>query len=244
MPCGARVGTLPRPTAASTRRSCACTKSSFVETDVVAFSEGRIARVLRAGLRPAPTTHTRTPKIQSGRSAVHRPDPDFEPGGGPWGRGFMRCETAIAERRVVLRRALQERSVHARQLHGRGLCPGPVVLPRRLRLHRATRRVAFPADAGPPVRAEVPRRDQPADASSVAYEVHVEELWSGPHPTVDRRRRRLRRRPAGLPRPPHRRRAGSRLAARLDARASSPSASPRTSPWPPTTTASGSTGRR
>ncbi len=145
-----------RRTLASTPRSSTCTKSSFDREEVVAFSEGRVVDCFGPGYEWA-DTHTRTPTIQAGRQLFIDEVTSFDPRGGPWGRGFMRCATADHAGRVVLRRALPERPVHAGQLHGRGLRRGPVVLPGCARPHGAPRRLAVPARAGAPVRAEVPR---------------------------------------------------------------------------------------
>ena len=72
----------------------ACTKSSFDRDEVQAFSQGRVFDCFGPGFEWA-QTHTRTPKIQSGGQLFIDRITRFEPGGGPWGRGFMRCETSI-----------------------------------------------------------------------------------------------------------------------------------------------------
>ncbi len=66
------------------------TKTVFCNRDVVAFSEGRVLDCFGPGFEWT-ETHTRTPKIQSGAQLFFDEVTAFDPSGGPWGRGFLRC---------------------------------------------------------------------------------------------------------------------------------------------------------
>ncbi|MFT4621368.1 MAG: 3-oxoacyl-(acyl-carrier-protein) synthase/3-hydroxymyristoyl [Myxococcota bacterium] len=72
----------------------ACTRSSFTEAQVTAFSEGRAAECFGPGFE-ALATHHRTPKIQFAPMRFVDRVTHFDPVGGPWGRGYLRVELDI-----------------------------------------------------------------------------------------------------------------------------------------------------
>ena len=73
-----------------------CAKTAFSADEVSAFSEGRVLDCFGSGFEWT-ETHTRTPKIQAGEQLFIDEITEFNPTGGPWGRGFMRCESTIAD---------------------------------------------------------------------------------------------------------------------------------------------------
>lgn len=156
--------------------------SSFSRDHVVAFSEGRIVDCFGPAFSWA-HTHTRTPRIQSGAQLFIDEVTTLDPSGGPWGRGFMRCETAIAD----------DAWFFDGHFRNDPCMPGNFMVEaciEALSFYLAamgftTRRDGwrFQPLPGQPFelkcRGEInPRTDR------VAYEVHIEELWDGPHPTV------------------------------------------------------------
>ena len=75
--------------------SVICTKSSFTSDEVAAFSEGRLLECFGLGYEWA-ETHTRSPSVQTGGHLFIDEVSEYDPTGGPWGRGFMRCETVVS----------------------------------------------------------------------------------------------------------------------------------------------------
>lgn len=158
------------------------TKSSFSRSDVVAFSEGRVVECF--GPEYAWThTHTRTPSIQSGPQLFIDEVTQFDPMGGPWGRGFMRCETTIADDAWFFD----------------GHFKNDPCMPGNFMVEACIEALSFYL-AGLGFTAQrdgwrfQPLPDQPFElkcrgeinpqTNHVAYEVHVEEVHAGPHPTV------------------------------------------------------------
>ncbi len=158
------------------------TKSAFSETEVIAFSEGRIVDCFGPAFAWA-HTHTRTPKIQSGDQLFIDEITTFDPTGGPWGRGFMRCETSIAD----------DAWFFDGHFKNDPCMPGNFMVEaciEALSFYLAAMGFTMKLDGwrfqplpGQPFelkcRGEInPRTDR------VVYEVNVEEVWNGPHPTV------------------------------------------------------------
>lgn len=70
------------------------TRRAFSAAQVRAFSEGRAAECFGAGFELT-ETHSRTPRIQPGNMCFLDEVTEFEPQGGPWGRGYLRAVKAI-----------------------------------------------------------------------------------------------------------------------------------------------------
>ncbi len=159
-----------------------CTKTSFSRDDVVAFSEGRVLDCFGAGYGLA-ETHTRTPKIQSGQQLFIDEVTAFDPVGGPWGRGLMRCEAAIANDAWFFD----------------GHFKNDPCMPGNFMVEACIEAMSFYLAAlGHTVQRDgwrfQPLPEQPFElkcrgeinpqTQRVVYELHVEEIWSGPHPTI------------------------------------------------------------
>jgi acyl transferase domain-containing protein/3-hydroxymyristoyl/3-hydroxydecanoyl-(acyl carrier protein) dehydratase len=71
------------------------TRRMFDASHVRAFAEGRMAECFGETFSRA-HSHTRSPRIQTGRMLLLRTVEDFDPAGGPWGRGFLRAEYPIS----------------------------------------------------------------------------------------------------------------------------------------------------
>lgn len=74
---------------------CPSQRRTFDTDAVRAFAEGRAHDCFGPGFEAA-ATHQRTPAIQSGRMQLIRSVPEFEPQGGPWGRGYLRAVLPIS----------------------------------------------------------------------------------------------------------------------------------------------------
>ncbi len=160
----------------------ACEKNAFTTDELRAFSEGRIFECFGTGFELA-ETHTRTPKIQSGDQLFIDEITQFDPTGGPWGRGFMRGESAIANDEWFFD----------------GHFKNDPCMPGNFMVEACIEAMSFYLAAlGYTTRADgwrfQPLAEQPFElkcrgeinpqTERVAYELYVEEVWDGPHPTI------------------------------------------------------------
>ena len=160
----------------------ACTKQSFDAAAVRAFSEGRAADCFGPGYEWT-QTHTRTPTIQTGQQLFIDEVTHFDPSGGPWGRGFMRCESAVDDDAWYFD----------------GHFKNDPCMPGNFMVEACVEAMSFYLAAlGHTVRADgwrfQPLPEQPFElkcrgeinprSERVAYELHVEEIWDSPHPTI------------------------------------------------------------
>jgi acyl transferase domain-containing protein/3-hydroxymyristoyl/3-hydroxydecanoyl-(acyl carrier protein) dehydratase len=160
----------------------ACTKATFDNSDVVAFSEGRVLDCFGPGFEWT-ETHTRTPKIQSGAQLFIDEVTAFDPSGGPWGRGFLRAEWAVADDAWFFKGHFKNDPC----------MPGNFMVEACIEalsfylaaLGHTTRRDGWRFQPLPELPIELKCRGEINPRTTrVAYEVHVEEVWDGPHPTV------------------------------------------------------------
>ncbi|MHC4925664.1 MAG: hotdog family protein, partial [Planctomycetota bacterium] len=70
------------------------TKRRFSADDVQLFVDGDAYRCFGDGFEPT-ACHTRTPSIPDGRLKLIDSVPEFDPNGGPWGRGYLRAEAHV-----------------------------------------------------------------------------------------------------------------------------------------------------
>jgi 3-hydroxymyristoyl/3-hydroxydecanoyl-(acyl carrier protein) dehydratase len=160
----------------------ACTKSAFTSDEVRAFSEGRVIECFGPGFEWT-ETHTRTPKIQAGDQLFIDEITDFDPTGGPWGRGFMRCESTIADDAWFFD----------------GHFKNDPCMPGNFMVEACIEAMSFYLAAlGHTARVDgwrfQPLPEQPFElkcrgeinpqTARVAYELYIEEVWDGPHPTL------------------------------------------------------------
>jgi len=73
----------------------ACTHTKFSKDQIKAFSEGRAYECFGDGFEIL-ASHTKTPKIPSGMMCLLHEVTEFDPKGGPWGRGYIRVENKIS----------------------------------------------------------------------------------------------------------------------------------------------------
>ncbi|MFF5897468.1 beta-ketoacyl synthase N-terminal-like domain-containing protein [Streptomyces argenteolus] len=72
-----------------------CTRSSFTEEQVRAFADGRPWDCFGPGW-VLTRTHVRSPRIDDSRLLFLREITEFDPAGGPWGRGYLRAEAPVS----------------------------------------------------------------------------------------------------------------------------------------------------
>jgi 3-hydroxymyristoyl/3-hydroxydecanoyl-(acyl carrier protein) dehydratase len=71
-----------------------CTKDRFDAVALMAFRDGRVAECFGDPWRQT-LAHVRTPRIESGRLWLLDEVTQFDPDGGPWGRGYLCASTAV-----------------------------------------------------------------------------------------------------------------------------------------------------
>ncbi len=69
-------------------------KRSFGRDDLDAFTQGHAYRCFGAGFERA-AAHTRTPSLPTGKLRLIDEIAEFDPTGGPWGRGYLRATAAV-----------------------------------------------------------------------------------------------------------------------------------------------------
>ncbi|MEV0026476.1 beta-ketoacyl synthase N-terminal-like domain-containing protein [Streptomyces atroolivaceus] len=72
-----------------------CARSSFGAEQVRAFAAGRPADCFGPGW-DVTRSHVRSPRPDDGRLLLLREVTEFDPAGGPWGRGYLRAETPVS----------------------------------------------------------------------------------------------------------------------------------------------------
>ncbi|HKV37520.1 MAG TPA: beta-ketoacyl synthase N-terminal-like domain-containing protein, partial [Pyrinomonadaceae bacterium] len=71
-----------------------CHSRAFNREQLSAFAEGRPYECFGKGWEKT-QAHVRTARITAGRMLLLEKVTEFNPGGGPWGRGYLRAETAV-----------------------------------------------------------------------------------------------------------------------------------------------------
>jgi acyl transferase domain-containing protein/1-acyl-sn-glycerol-3-phosphate acyltransferase len=71
-----------------------CTKTKFSSSELLAFASGRPYACFGAGWETT-QPHVRSPRITSEKMQFLHEVTEFDPQGGPWGRGYLRAETPV-----------------------------------------------------------------------------------------------------------------------------------------------------
>ncbi|ULN40410.1 hypothetical protein MI149_22515 [Mycolicibacterium crocinum] len=85
---------VPREGAIRDEPAVVTQKRSFTKEDVEAFTEGHAYRCFGDGFERA-AAHTRTPSLPKGKLRLIDEIAEFDPSGGPWGRGYLRATAAV-----------------------------------------------------------------------------------------------------------------------------------------------------
>jgi 3-oxoacyl-(acyl-carrier-protein) synthase/3-hydroxymyristoyl/3-hydroxydecanoyl-(acyl carrier protein) dehydratase/1-acyl-sn-glycerol-3-phosphate acyltransferase len=159
-----------------------CRRRAFDGDALRAFAEGQTFECFGPGWEPT-LAHVRTPRITGGRMLFLGEVTDFDPGGGPWGRGYLRAETPVTP----------EDWFFAGHFKNDPCMPGTLMFEgglQALAVYLAAMGFTVEHDgwAFEPVSGEkyVMRcRGQVTPASrQIVYEVFVSEVVAGPLPTV------------------------------------------------------------
>ena len=158
------------------------TRRSFSADDVRAFAAGRPRDCFGEGFEAA-ESHVDTPSIQGGRMLFLDKVTQFEPKGGPWGRGYLRAETPVCA----------DDWFFAGHFKNDPCMPGTLMFEgciQALSFYLAALGFTLKRDGwrfqpvvGEPI--EMRCRGQVTPSSkSLVYEVFIEEIIAGPVPTV------------------------------------------------------------
>ncbi len=159
-----------------------CRRDAFTRRQVKAFSEGRVYECFGEGFEIT-RTHIRTPRIQSGRMLLLDRVARLDLGGGPWGRGYLRVENEIPADAWYL----------VCHFKNDPCMPGTLMSEACLQaMSFYLTAMGYTLDKDgwrfEPVPGEVYHircRGQVTPASRrLTYEVFVEEIHSGPYPTI------------------------------------------------------------
>ena len=190
-----------------------CTTRRALTADMVtALCEGRLGDCYGPGFERA-DVHTRTPTIAGGRMRLLDDVTDFDPGGGPWGRGYLRARLGLTP----------DHWFFDGHFKNDPCMPGTLMLEGGLQAMQIFMTgLGFTLDHDGSRFEPVPEqnyslrcRGQATPASrEVVYEIFVEEIVAGNAPHGLRRCHGLGGRPKGVPLQANGSASGTRLAAR------------------------------
>ncbi|MFT7623862.1 MAG: 3-oxoacyl-(acyl-carrier-protein) synthase/3-hydroxymyristoyl, partial [Myxococcota bacterium] len=159
-----------------------CTRTSLTHKQLQAFSEGNVLDCFGPGFELA-CPHTRTPRISGGRMLWLEEVTHLERQGGPWGRGYLRAIDTIAPDDWFFDGHFQNDPCMPGTMMFEGCLQAMSVFATSL---------GYTLDKDGWVFEPVP--DQPydlrcrgevdPDSKELIYEIFVEEIEDGPHPTI------------------------------------------------------------
>jgi acyl transferase domain-containing protein/3-hydroxymyristoyl/3-hydroxydecanoyl-(acyl carrier protein) dehydratase len=172
----------PPPGAPPDPPAVRCTRSAFDSAAIGALAQGRPDMCFGPGWE-ATRAHVRTPRLGSGRLRLLDEIPLFDPSGGPWGRGYLRAETAVS----------RDDWYFDGHFHHDPCMPGTLMSEGCLQAlsfyvaacgHTITRD-GWRFEPVPGRTARMRCRGQVTpDSKQLTYEVFVSEVSAGPYPTV------------------------------------------------------------
>ena len=174
--------TEPAPDARVDPPTTICSRSSFSAEQVRAFSEGDAFTCFGPGWEIT-QAHTRTPKIQGGKMALLQEVTDFDPTGGPWGRGYLKVRNDLSDDAWYLKG----------HFHNDPCMPGTLMAEACLQsmaFYMAASGATIHRDGWrfDPVPGEdyhlVCRGQVTPGSRELTYEIFIEEFVDGPEPTL------------------------------------------------------------
>ncbi len=160
----------------------ACARSSFTPAQVQAFAAGRPWECFGDAFLYT-RSHTRTPRIQSGRMLFFDQVDSFAPRGGPWDRGYLRARKQLRD----------DEWFYEGHFHGDPCMPGTLMFEGCLQamafylaaLGYTARRDGWRFEPVPDEPYKLSCRGQVTPgARDLVYEVFIEEVIAGPVPTI------------------------------------------------------------
>jgi acyl transferase domain-containing protein/3-hydroxymyristoyl/3-hydroxydecanoyl-(acyl carrier protein) dehydratase len=159
-----------------------CEHREFSAEQVKAFAEGDVLACFGKGFELA-QTHTRTPKIQSGKMQLLQQVDDFDPQGGPWGRGYLKVTNDLSSDDWYLHGHFKNDEC----MPGTLMCEGCLQAMAFFitGMGYTLDRDGWRFDPVPDETYELRCRGQVTPQSKqLTYEVFVEEIIDGPMPTI------------------------------------------------------------
>ncbi len=159
-----------------------CTRSAFSREQVRAFTEGDALACFGPGWEMT-QAHTRTPRIQGGEMALLEEVTDFDPTGGPWGRGYLRVQNQLSDDAWYMKG----------HFHNDPCMPGTLMAEACMQgiafylsaMGVTIQRDGWRFDPVPGERYHLECRGQVIPGSEeLVYEIFVEEFVAGPEPTL------------------------------------------------------------
>ncbi|MFI6475260.1 beta-ketoacyl synthase N-terminal-like domain-containing protein [Streptomyces sp. NPDC050516] len=159
-----------------------CTRSSFTAEQVRAFADGRPADCFGPGW-DVTRSHVRSPRIDDGRLLLLHEVTEFDPAGGPWGRGYLRAETAVSPDDWFFEGHFKNDPCMPGTLMLQGGLQAMAFYLAAMGFTVARDGWRFEAASGRPYTAHCRGQATPA-SKRVAYEVFVHGVAAGPEPTL------------------------------------------------------------
>lgn len=157
-------------------------KRRFSAEDLDAFIAGRARACFGPGFERA-DTHTRTPTIQGGRMRLLDEVTHFDPGGGPWGRGYLRARLALSPDQWFFAGHFKDDPCMPGTLMFEGSLQAMSIYLAALGFTLA--RDGFRFEPVPELAYRLRCRGQATPASrELIYELFVDEIVDGPTPTL------------------------------------------------------------
>lgn len=160
----------------------ACTRSRFTQEQIKAFSQGRVHDCFGPGFEIT-QTHIKTPKIPAGRMRLLDRVTHFNPGAGPWKRGYLRVENRIPSDAWYLLCHFKDDPCMPGTLMSDACLQAMAVY--LTALGHTLNRDGWRFEPVPDQMFHIKCRGQVTpDSRQLSYDIFVEEIIAGPHPTI------------------------------------------------------------
>ena len=159
-----------------------CQRSNFTSAQIKAFSEGRAWACFGDGFEHS-RTHTESPAIQAGKMLFLHAVTSFEPNGGPWGRGYLRAESAVSADDWYFSGHFKNDPCMPGTLMFEGCLQAMSFYLAALGFTLERDAWRFQPVVGEPIKMQCRGQVTPA-SKHIVYEVFIEEVISGPVPTL------------------------------------------------------------
>jgi acyl transferase domain-containing protein/1-acyl-sn-glycerol-3-phosphate acyltransferase len=159
-----------------------CERTAFARAELEAFAAGRIRECFGKGFEAA-AAHTSTPRIAGGRMLFLDEVDTFAPGGGPWGRGYLRAVDRIEPDDWFFQGHFKNDPCMPGTLMFEGCLQAMALY--LAALGHTLERDGWRFEPVPEETYRLRCRGQVTPRSrELVYEVFVEEVWDGPTPTL------------------------------------------------------------
>lgn len=159
-----------------------CTHSSFTQAQIAAFSEARPWECFGPGFEHL-QTHVRTPKIQADRMSFLEEITHYDLKGGPWGRGYLKAVTPISPDDWFFEGHFKNDPCMPGTLMFEGCLQAMTIYLAGMGFTAQRDGWRFQPKRGETYPLKCRGQVTPT-SKELVYEIFVEEVVSGPHPTL------------------------------------------------------------